>query len=149
MWAHTDAGLLRGINVNTLRQGSVEQERSYLAAAVGQGVVYKAGQLKGRRAGRESEGLIVPRKAAINRWRERALLWSRLDEGKCEGMPEMANNPEGKSMRTSTQAIGERQVECIRARDTRKIIGKPCAANPHARFERGPQETGTLVVTGA
>jgi hypothetical protein len=23
-----------------------------------------------------------------------------------------------------------------------KTIGKPCAGNPHARFERGPQETG-------
>jgi len=23
-----------------------------------------------------------------------------------------------------------------------KTIGKPCARNPHARFERGPQETG-------
>ena len=23
-----------------------------------------------------------------------------------------------------------------------KIIGQPCAGNPHARLERGPQETG-------
>ena len=98
MWAHIDVGSLRGIDVSTLRQVSVEQERPYLAAAVGQGVVYKAGQLKGRRAGRESEGLIVPKKAAINRRRERALLWSRLDEGKCEGMsPTATNNPEGKA----------------------------------------------------
>ena len=52
-------------------------------------------------------------------------------------------------MRTSTQTLGERQAENIRARDALKTIGKPCAVNPHARFERGPQETGTLVVTGA
>ena len=26
-----------------------------------------------------------------------------------------------------------------------KIIGKPCAGKPHARFERGSQETGALV----
>lgn len=26
-----------------------------------------------------------------------------------------------------------------------KIIGKPCAGNPHARFERGPQETGRVI----
>ena len=24
-----------------------------------------------------------------------------------------------------------------------KTIGKPCARNPQARFERGPQETGS------
>src|SRR5437867_4208419 len=29
-------------------------------------------------AERESEGLVVPKKAAINRWREGALLWSRV-----------------------------------------------------------------------
>jgi hypothetical protein len=27
-----------------------------------------------------------------------------------------------------------------------KIVGKPCAGNPHARFERGPQETGRVIL---
>jgi hypothetical protein len=30
---------------------------------------------------------------------------------------------------------------CMRRK---KTIGKPCAGNPHARFERGPQETEPL-----
>jgi hypothetical protein len=25
-----------------------------------------------------------------------------------------------------------------------EVTGKPCAGNPHARFERGPQETGQV-----
>jgi hypothetical protein len=28
-----------------------------------------------------------------------------------------------------------------RVRADEKTIGKPCAGNPHVRFERGPQET--------
>lgn len=59
----------------TLGQSSTEQERPYLAASSGKDRAYKAGRLKSRGAGRESEGLIVPEKACSKtRWREGALL---------------------------------------------------------------------------
>jgi len=59
----------------TLRQKNAEQERPYLAAQSGKDRAYKAGRLKTRGAGRESEGFIVPKKACkITRWREGALL---------------------------------------------------------------------------
>lgn len=46
-----------------------------LAAKSGKDRAYKAGRLKSRGAGRESEGFIVPMKACkITRWREGALL---------------------------------------------------------------------------
>jgi hypothetical protein len=44
---------------------------------LGEGGAYKP-KAKGRRAERESEGLIVPMKAVTSRWRERASLWSCL-----------------------------------------------------------------------
>jgi hypothetical protein len=54
---------------------SVEQERPYLAAQSGEDRAYKAGRLKSRGAGRESEGSVVPEKARkTTRWREGALL---------------------------------------------------------------------------
>lgn len=54
---------------------TAEQERPYLAAPSGKDRVYKAGRLKSRGAGRESEGLVVPKKACSKtRWREGALL---------------------------------------------------------------------------
>ncbi len=37
---------------------------------------------------------------------------------------------------------GDAAVEVCMRRE--KTIGKPCAGNPHARFEGGPQETGPL-----
>ena len=59
----------------TLGQISAEQERPYLAAMSGKDRAYKAGRLKSRGAGRESERLVVPVKACnITRWREGALL---------------------------------------------------------------------------
>jgi len=59
----------------TFRKKSAEQERPYLAAESGKDRWYKAGRLKASEAGRESEGLIVPKKARkITRWREGALL---------------------------------------------------------------------------
>ena len=59
----------------TLGQNNAEQERPYLAAESGKDRWYKAGRLKAKGAGRESEGSIVPRKACkITRWREGALL---------------------------------------------------------------------------
>ena len=109
----------------------------------GKGMVYKAECAKGPCAGRESERLVVLEKAAINRWREGALLWSGLDEGKCEGMVAQATQqPVTQSMRTSTQDGGKRQAERSVARATLTIIGEPCAGNLHARFERGFLKTG-------
>jgi hypothetical protein len=63
----------------TQGQNKAEQERPYLAAqevtTSGKDRAYKAGWLKTRGAGRESEGSIVPEKACkITRWREGALL---------------------------------------------------------------------------
>jgi len=59
----------------TSAQSNAEQERPYLAAWSGKDRGYKAGRLKSRGAGRESERLAVPRKARkITRWREGALL---------------------------------------------------------------------------
>ena len=59
----------------TLGQSSAEQERPYLAAESGKDRAYKAGWLKSRGAGRESEGFVVPAKACSKtRWREGALL---------------------------------------------------------------------------
>ena len=59
----------------TLGESDAEQERPYLAAKSGKDRAYKAGWLKSRGAGRESEGPMVPEKACrITRWREGALL---------------------------------------------------------------------------
>ena len=59
----------------TFRKKNAEQERPYPAAESGKDRWYKAGWLKTSGAGRESEGLVVPRKACkTTRWREGALL---------------------------------------------------------------------------
>jgi hypothetical protein len=59
----------------TLGKSSAEQERPYLAAKSGKDRAYKAGWLKANGAGRETERLVVPRKACkTTRWREGALL---------------------------------------------------------------------------
>ena len=59
----------------TLGKSMAEQERPYLAAESGKDRAYKAGRLKSRGAGRESEGFVVPEKACSKtRWREGALL---------------------------------------------------------------------------
>jgi hypothetical protein len=61
---------------STLLKLDAEQERpSSAAVRHGKDPTYKA-KPKWKGAKRESEGLVVPRKAAINRWREGALLWS-------------------------------------------------------------------------
>jgi len=58
-----------------LGKNNAEQERPYLAALSGKDRAYKAGWLKSRGAGRESERFVVPEKACITtRWREGALL---------------------------------------------------------------------------
>ena len=54
-----DAGRLRGREEGTWRQPNAEQERPVPAATSGEGDLYKP-TVKGDRAGRESEGFIVP-----------------------------------------------------------------------------------------
>ena len=59
----------------TLGKISAEQERPSPAALSGEDLAYKAGRLKSRGAGRESERPIVPSKACnTTRWRKGALL---------------------------------------------------------------------------
>jgi hypothetical protein len=59
----------------TLGKSIVEQERPSPAAMSGKDRVYKAGRLKVRGAGRESEGFVVPAKACnTTRRREGTLL---------------------------------------------------------------------------
>jgi len=152
-----------------LGKSNAEQERPYLAAKSGKDRAYKAGRLKSRGAGRESEGSVLPVKACSKtRWREGTLLWSSRSGGKREGMPETANNPSVKArqlrgpamdlcqMRASAIGSGEgsyrrsddsskgliRSVRWRHARHIKKIIVKPCAGKPQARFERGLMETG-------
>jgi hypothetical protein len=153
----------------TLGQSKAEQERPYLAAKSGKDRASKAGWLKSRGARRESEGSVVPVKACSKtRWGEGTLLWSRRQRGKREGMPETANTPFVKArqlrdpamdvcqVRASAMDSGEgsyrrsddpskgrnRSVRWRHARHVKKIIVKPCAGKPHARFERGLMETG-------
>jgi hypothetical protein len=153
----------------TLGQSNAEQERPYLAASSGKDRAYKAGRLKSRGAGRESEGPVLPVKACSKtRWREGALLWSSLHGGKREGMPETANHPFVKARVLRCQAMDVCQVRSLtvgsgegwyrwsddppkglassvrwcHARHIKKIIVKPCAGKPQARFERGLMETG-------
>jgi len=59
----------------TFPEKNAEQERPYLAAQSGKDQAYKAGRLKSRGAGRESEGSVVPVKACkTTHWREGVLL---------------------------------------------------------------------------
>jgi len=103
----------------TFPKKSAEQERPYLAAQSGKDCGYKAGWLKTRGAGRESEGFVVPRKACKTTRRR-----------------------EGGSM-DRRSALRDGSVPFARDRALRgashasKIIGKPCAGKLHARFERG------------
>jgi hypothetical protein len=77
---------------------------------LGEGGPYKP-SAKGGRAGRESEGLVVPLKAGSkNRWREGALLRSGLTRGKCWGMVERPNNPHEKARESGGQTMGAGQV---------------------------------------
>ena len=67
--------LLGVVGDGTLEESNVEQERPYLAAKSGKDRAYKAGWRKAPGAGRESERLVVPKKACkTTRWREGALL---------------------------------------------------------------------------
>ena len=137
--------------------------------ASGKDCSYKAGRLKSRRAGRESEGSILPKKACSKtRRREGILLWSRRQMGKREGMPVTANHSSVKARRLSCPTMGVCQValeptgagegsyrwsddpangqsfvrQDDHARHIMKIIVKPYAGKPHVRFERRFLETG-------
>ena len=95
----------------TLGQSNAEQERPSPAALSGKDRAYKAGWLKSRGVGRESEGSVVPMKACSKtRWREGSLLWSRRRGGMREGMPVTANNLHVKARQLHCPAIGVRQV---------------------------------------
>ena len=153
----------------TLGKSNAEQERSYLAALSGKDRAYKAGRLKSRGAGRKSEGSVIPVKAcSTTRRREGTLLWSSRLGGKREGMPETANNPSVEARQLRCPAMDVCQVRSSamdsgassyrrsddpskgpvlsvrwrHARHIKKIIVKPCAGKPQARFERGLMETG-------
>ena len=92
---------------DTLGKSMAEQERPSPAAKSGKDRAYKAGRLKVRGAGRESEGFVVPAKACnTTRRREGTLLWSRRRRGKREGMPVMANNPFDKARQLDGPAMG-------------------------------------------
>ena len=121
-------------------------------------------------AGRESEGLILPLRLGETREEERGpALVVLAVEGKYEGMVARPNNPREQVRELQYQLFkiakrhrrrgihafaegiyrGDVPVEawndsailetCMRLE---KTIGQPCAGNPHARLERGPQETG-------
>ena len=90
--------------------------------ASGKDCAYKAGGLKSSTAGRESEGSVVPVKAAKNRWREAALLGSSWAEGKCEGMVDRPNNPIDK-----VQELQRRLYVCAKQSKTRRF---------HALYDR-------------
>ena len=153
----------------TQRQPGTEQERPSSAATSGEGGAYKP-KVKGRRAERESEGLVVPRRTATrtpSEGRSPALV-ALVRGGKCEGMAVKTHQPLEQSTKTRLPAFRVRQAakstiltahavkanSCVTSRNCRgtdnvsevcmrreKTIGKPCAGNPHARFDRGPQET--------
>ena len=114
-------------------------------------------------AGRESEGLVVPVKAGAQTAGGKGPCFGHAcDGGKREGMVARPNNPTDKARelqrtlwtcakrsraklthplfeRTSWSDVpeGMRARTESGARRVHKTIGKPCAGNPQARFERG------------
>jgi len=135
---------------------------------LGEGGPYKP-MAKGERAGRESEGFVVPLTPVTKtpvEGRDPALI-AATHGGKRKGMVERPNNPIAKArkLRCRRHMSAERRRQhrlramyqssgvTNRRRHGRrgcyweacmlhvKIIGKPYAGNPHVRFERGPQET--------
>lgn len=72
------AGAPRGIGRGTERRLDAEQERpSSTAQRLGKGPSIRQSR-NGGTVERESEGLVVPGKAWTTRWREGALLWTRV-----------------------------------------------------------------------
>jgi hypothetical protein len=159
-------GAPRGMGHGTERRLDAEQERPS-SAAQRQGEERPIRQSRnGHAAERESEGFVVPTKAEEQKPLEGRgpALVVYADGSKREGMtPGASNNPEGKArepqrvlyvcakrckMRRSReqyqalrgddlQAARQPNAYCHRACHIVKIIGKPCAGKPHARFDRG------------
>ena len=92
------AGHSRGREDGTQRQSGPEQERPSPAATSGEGGPYKP-KAKGGRAGRESEGLVVPLKSGrTGRAEGRGPGFvASATGGKCEGMAARPNNPSDKA----------------------------------------------------
>jgi len=91
------AGHSRGTEDGTQRQPGTEQERPSSAATSGEGGAYKP-KVKGRRAERESEGLVVPEmlgRKDLAEGRGPGFVVSATG-GKREGMSVRTNNPEDK-----------------------------------------------------
>jgi len=130
----------------------------------GEGDSYKP-TAKWNRAGRESEGLIVPLMPVErpDEGRGPALVVP-VSGGKRRGMVERPNHPletrenspNGFTSRPSVTRFIELRLQTRRSDDLpevwiscdlaartppEKTIGKPDAGNPHVRFERGSQET--------
>ena len=76
-----DAGRLRGTEEGTQTQPNTEQERPVPAATSGEGGSYKP-MAKGDRAGRESEGFIVPQTPVDNAGRGKGPCFGRVDVGR-------------------------------------------------------------------
>ena len=75
------AGRLRGIEEGTRTQPNAEQERPVPAAMSGEGGSYKP-TVKGNRAGRESEGFIVPLTPVEKAGRGKGPCFGRVDVGR-------------------------------------------------------------------
>jgi len=91
------AGPFRGMEDGTQGQSGAEQERPSSAATSGEGGAYKP-KVKGRRAERESEGLVVPERPGRRgpaEGRGPGFVASATG-GKCEGMAARSNNPKDK-----------------------------------------------------
>jgi len=123
-------------------------------------------------AGRESEGLVVLVKLARAGGGKGPYFGHAGRRGKREGMVVRPNNPlrkrEDWASRYAAVPSGRwvpvpwwrkrtgvttccvyragnlEDRACLRM----KTIGQPCAGNPHARLERGPQETDPVIMTG-
>jgi hypothetical protein len=134
----------------------------------GEGGSYKP-MAKWNRAGRESEGFIVPLTPVDKAGRGKGPCFGRAGGGrKREGMVARPNNPieKARQLQRRLYIAAKRQrkrrfhawASSIWRRDVlrdawnsdvtpracmpdEKTIGKPDAGNPHVRFERGPQET--------
>jgi hypothetical protein len=167
-WGQDTSGVWRAAR----SEGSTRNRRGPTRRpASGEGVPYKP-SAKGGRGGRESEGLVVPWMAettTLPEGRSPALVTSERG-GKCEGMSARTNHPTDKARELQPgHGLGAKQITTGtgvshllspsrndapegRVGDLERTvaprtpqaatIGKPCAGNPQARFERGMQEPG-------
>jgi hypothetical protein len=158
----------RGVKRRACGDSSMRNRRDPSRLPVsGEGDPYKP-MVKADRAGRESEGFIVPlTPVSKGRSREGTLLWSRrCREVSVRAWSQDPTTPlkkrENSSIVCTWWPSASGSVVCARGeasgvtsggeRGSRnfnlearmppvKIIGKPYAGNPHVRFDRGSQET--------